>query len=45
MKKREHERVSKLSEEEMKKEEELRKMIEQVKKTVVAEEEFEGFSD
>jgi ATP-dependent RNA helicase DDX55/SPB4 len=43
--KREAERVSKLSPEERAKEEELKRMIERVKKETVVEEEFEGFSD
>lgn len=46
--KREHERVSKLTDAEKQKEAELQRMIEQVRKKVVeeeGEEEFEGFSD
>ncbi|KAF1997352.1 ATP-dependent rRNA helicase spb4 [Amniculicola lignicola CBS 123094] len=48
--KREHDRVAGLTEEERKKEDELKQMIEQVRKKVKveeaeAEEEFEGFSD
>lgn len=46
--KREAERVAKLTDEERKKEEELQRMIQQVRKTVVEDEdnaEFEGFSD
>lgn len=45
VKKREHERVAKLNEEERQKEEDLQKMIAQVRKKVAEEEEFEGFSD
>ncbi|KAJ4360621.1 ATP-dependent rRNA helicase spb4 [Didymosphaeria variabile] len=45
VKKREHERVAKLSEEERRKEDDLQKMIAQVRKNVAEEEEFEGFSD
>ena len=43
--KREHERVSKLSTEERAKEDELQDMIQAVRKKVVDEKEFEGFSD
>ena len=45
VKKREHERLSKMSVEERAEEEKLRGMIEEVRKTIVPEEEFEGFSD
>jgi ATP-dependent RNA helicase DDX55/SPB4 len=44
-KRREAERVGKLTEEERREEEKLRGMIEEVKKTIVPEEEFEGFSE
>jgi ATP-dependent RNA helicase DDX55/SPB4 len=44
-KKREHERLSKMTAEERAEEDKLRGMIEEVKKTIVPEEEFEGFSD
>jgi len=44
-KKREHERLSNMTVEERAEEDKLRGMIEEVKKTIIPEEEFEGFSD
>lgn len=45
MKKREHERQSKLTDEQKVEEEKLKGMINKVRKKVVEEEEWEGFSD